>query len=211
MASVNWSRRILLAAAIITAWFALAPLSRAADAPAVLSRAETFVLSTSRQAIAILETAKLDQAGLKQLFRSRFDHELMGRYALGGYWPQADAAQRTEYQALFADYVPSNSVGQLRGYRGARIAIVGSRPVEDGDSMVMTSVAPKNGDAIVFGWRVRAYREDYRVVDIVFDGASYLTGLRQQFISIAARNGIDGLLELLRKQTAAQAATGVTG
>tara|TARA_R110001606_G_scaffold118060_1_gene248227 strand:- start:974 stop:1900 length:927 start_codon:yes stop_codon:yes gene_type:complete len=206
MAGINRSVRNLMVAAAVVTGFAFAPLTQAAEGPDTLSKAEAFVLSTSEQAVSMLDTGDRGNAELKQLFRNRFDHELMGRFALGGYWQKADAVQQSEYRSLFADYVPNNSMEQLKGYRGASIVVISSRLVEDGDSMVMTSVAPQNGEKVVFGWRIRAYQQGYKIIDIVSGGASYLTTLRQQFTAIASRNGIDGLLELLRKQSAAQAA-----
>ncbi len=171
-----------------------------------LSLAENFVLDTGQQAISILEKDEKHHFELKRLFRKRFDYKLMGRYAMGRYWQKADAKQQSEYNLLFAEYVPNGYMGQMKEFRGADIALVKSRSISNDDTIITTSLAPKSGDTMTFDWRVRAQSEQFKVIDLVVGGVSYLKMLRQQFTSIAARGGVEGLLNLLRKHAKAKAA-----
>jgi phospholipid transport system substrate-binding protein len=201
-------RKIIGAAALI-AGSVFGSTTQAAEtpkAPKTISTAANFVLDTGQQAISILSSGEKDEFKLKRLFRSRFDYELMGRYALGRYWEKADTDQQIEYSDLFAEYVPNGYMGQLKEYRGAKIALVKSLSITEFDSLVTTKLAPITGDAMIFDWRVRAQERQFKVIDLVVGGVSYLKLLRQQFTAIAGRNGIEGLLKLLRKHAAANAA-----
>ncbi len=202
-------RSFIGAIAFLTGNIVANPAFAASETPQseTLAIAESFILDTSRMAISKLKNGKDDRFALKQLFRSRFDYKLMGRYALGRYWEKANSNQKNEYHDLFAEYVPNGYMGQLKDYSGADIALVKSRSLRGGDSIVTTALAPKGGDTMVFDWRVRTDKEHSKVIDIVVGGVSYLKMLRQQFTAIAASQGIEGLLALLRKHAAANAAT----
>lgn len=178
------------------------------NGPAPAKDAETFVLQTGQEVISVLNETDGHQANLKRLFRTRFDYKLMGRYAMGRYWDKAEAGQRTEYTELFAEYVPNGYISRLSEYRDAAIALVKSRALAEGDALVTTRLQPQNGDPLTFDWRVRAQDQQFKVIDIVFGSVSYMKTLREQFTSIAARNGVDGLLDLLRKHTVKNAAAG---
>lgn len=171
-----------------------------------LKNAESFVMKTGHEVISILQTGDEHRVVLKRLFRTRFDHKLMGRFALGPFWKQADTEQRAEYNDLFATYVPNGYMGRLSEYRGADFVLVKSRNLSGSDAVVTTRLAPKQGDPIVFDWRVRETNSQYKVIDLMVGSVSYLKTLRQEFTSVAARNGIEGLLDLLRQHAAANAA-----
>lgn len=201
--------RKLASVVACTATFLAFSAAHSADSKeesARLQHAEKFVMDTSEKAITILKGDDNGQFKLKALFRSNFDYELMGRYAMGRYWERANPSQQAEYNELFAAYVPNGYVDQLKAYNNAAISLVSSKLLGGDDSVVTTKLAPKTGDALIFDWRVRAGGDEQKVIDLVVGGVSYLKTLREQFTAIAARKGVDGLLELLRKHANAKTA-----
>lgn len=206
MANRFISLRQLAGAVACTATLFIFSTAHSKEESARLLDAEKFVMETSEKAITILKGEDNGQSKLRALFRSNFDYELMGRYAMGRYWERANSSQQAEYNELFAAYVPNGYVDQLKAYNDAAISLVGSKPLGEEDSVVTTKLAPKKGDAMVFDWRVRAGDNNQKVIDLVVGGVSYLKTLREQFTAIAARKGVDGLLELLRKHAGAKAA-----
>jgi len=186
----------------ITAGLFIAP-AMARDAMAASTDVENFVLETGRKVISVQQEGGNHRIVLKKIFRARFDYKLMGRFALGRFWKKAAPKQITEYNELFAAYVPNGYVGRLSEYQGAEFALVKSRNLSGSDSVVTTRLAPKKGDVIVFDWRVREKNSQYKVIDLMVGSVSYLKTLRQEFTSVAARNGIEGLLDLLREHATA--------
>ena len=188
----------------------MVPAAQAAT-PDALSRAADFVLETSREAVAVINTDANGRAKLKSLFMARFDHELMGRYAMGAYWPKASDAQQREFRLLFAEYVPAGYADQLAAYHKAEIAVIRSETVKDGDAMISTRVMTPSGEESVLHWRVRSKVAQHKVIDIVAGGVSYLSMLRTEFTAYTAKNGIDGMLDMLRTRTAAKASSDIDG
>lgn len=167
--------------------------------------AVNFVLETGQKVISVAKQGDDHHIELKQLFQNRFDYKLMGRFAMGRFWKKADLEQKTEYNDLFAAYVPNGYVGRLSEYRDAGFELIKSRKLGGADSIVTTRLTPKEGDAITFDWRVRDQGSRYKVIDLMVGSVSYLKTLRQEFTTVAARSGIEGLLELLRQHAAANA------
>ncbi len=180
--------------------------ANAADDEGVPIEVENFVLETGQKVISILQQGDDHGLVLKQLFRASFDYKLMGRFALGPFWKKADPKQIIEYNELFAAYVPNGYVGRLSNYRDADFALVRSRSLNGSDTVVTTRLAPKNGDALALDWRVRENAHKYKVIDLIVGRVSYLKTLRQEFTSIAARIGIEGLLNLLRQHAVSNGA-----
>ena len=51
-------------------------------------------------------------------------------------------------------------------------------------------------------WHVRKIDGRYRVIDIMVEGVSMAVTQRSEFASVARRDGLDGLLAILRARTA---------
>ena len=79
-----------------------------------------------------------------------------------------------------------------------------SRPVGSQDVLVETSVEGSNGAANPI-WRVRAEAGAYKIIDVSIEGVSLALTQRQEFAAVISRQGLDGLLDMLREKLAAQA------
>lgn len=192
--------RHLVLATVVAA--SLCPLIGQAGPP---DQAESFIRKIGDRAVAILNARERDVAARRNemaaLLDEAVDVERMARLVLGRHWRSLTEAQRTEYVGLFRAYLLSGLSTRLGGVGGERIVVKGSRPApHEEDSMVGTQVVLEPGQPPVdVEWRVRQEGNRYRIVDVVAEDVSLVVTNRAEFDAIIARQGIDGLLEQMRR------------
>jgi len=143
-------------------------------------------------------------AVLRDLVRRGFNLKLTSQFVLGKFWHRATADQRAEFQDLFTEYLVNSYARHIGSYRTETLAIVASHPVGSKDVLVETSVESNDGATNPI-WRVRAKNGEYKIIDVSIDGVSLALTQRREFAAVINRDGLDGLLDLLREKLAAQA------
>jgi phospholipid transport system substrate-binding protein len=141
---------------------------------------------------------------LRDLVRRAFNLELTSQFVLGKYWNRATARQRAEFQDLFTEYLLNSYARHIGSYHAETLNIVASHPVGAQDVLVETSVRGDDGATNPI-WRVRAQDGVYKIIDVSIDGVSLALTQRREFASVINRQGLDGLLGMLRQKLAAQA------
>ena len=195
------ARRILLTA-IVVLWIGAGGFAEAAMQPGAAS---LFIRQLGDQAIAALRApgASLEarEARFRKLLSEGFDLAFIGRFVLGRHWRQATPEQRTDYMALFSEYVLQTYSSRLGGYAGETMAILSERPAGTKDMLVSTRIERPSGPPILADWRVRTSGERYRVIDIMVEGVSMVVTQRSEFAAVVQRHGLQGLIEVLRART----------
>ncbi len=199
-------RRYILFFAIVIA------VSGASDAgSATVQGAMQFIHQLGNQAIAALRTPDLSleqrEARFRGLLVAGFDLDLIGRFVIGKYWRLATREQQSDYLALFSEFVVQTYSARLGGYAGETLTVVGARQANDKDVVVRTRIDRPSGPPIVAGWRVRITGERYRIIDVMVEGISMAVTQRSEFAAVIQRNGIEGLLAILRARTTKMPAT----
>ena len=143
-------------------------------------------------------------AVLRDLVRRGFNLKLTSQFVLGKFWHQATAGQRAEFQDLFTEYLVNSYARHIGSYHAETLAIVASHPVGSKDVLVETSIEGSEG-ATNAVWRVRATDGVYKIIDVSIGGVSLALTQRREFASVINRQGLDGLLGMLRQKLAAQA------
>ncbi len=171
--------------------------------------AAKFVLALGNEAVLLQSAVRSEPlekraALLQGLVRRGFNLELISQFVLGRFWHRATAEQRAEFQELFTEYLVNSYARYLGSYRAETLTIVGSHPVGSQDVLVETSVEGADGAANPI-WRVRAEAGVYRIIDVSIDGVSLALTQRREFAAVINRQGLDGLLDMLREKLAAQA------
>lgn len=138
---------------------------------------------------------------LKVLIRDGFELAITGRFVLGKFWRRANAAQREEYQRLFAQYVVTTAARRFAPFRDITFQIVDSRKVGKKDIMIRTLLIRPDKE-VPADWRVRKVGDGYRLIDVQIAGISLALTQRQDFAAVISAEGIDGLLANLRSQVA---------
>ena len=172
-------------------------------------QAVAFIEALGDKVLAIQASTAADVAGLRQsaledLIRDGFDLDLTSQLVLGKHWGRATAGQRAAFKDLFAPYLLSTYARQLDAYRVETLAVVASKRVGERDFLVQTSIA-RDGDTADAVWRVRAQGGEYRIIDVLIDGISLTLTQRSEFASVIGREGLDGMLAVLRARVSEQA------
>ncbi len=68
--------------------------------------------------------------------------------------------------------------------------------------MVVTKVRSQDTAPTRVAYRVRNLDGNYKIIDVLVEGVSLVTTQRSEFSSVVTRDGIDGLLAVLRERTA---------
>ena len=175
---------------------------------AVLATADgaaRFIHQFGNRAIETLRMSglTLDQreARFRGLLSEGFDLAFIGRFVLGKYWRAATPDQQADYLELFGEYVLQTYSARLGGYSGETISVVGARQANDKDAVIRTQIDRPSGPPIVADWRVRMTGGQYRIIDVIVEGISLAVTQRSEFASVVRRDGIEGLLAILRART----------
>ncbi len=171
--------------------------------------AAKFVLALGSEVVLLQSAVRSEPlekraAVLHGLVRRGFNLEVISQFVLGRSWHRATAEQRAEFQELFTEYLVNSYARYLGSYRAETLTIVGSHPVGRKDVLVVTSVEGSNGTANPI-WRVRAEAGAYKIIDVSIAGVSLALTQRREFAAVISRQGLDGLLDMLREKLAAQA------
>ncbi|MEQ8246988.1 MAG: ABC transporter substrate-binding protein [Alphaproteobacteria bacterium] len=194
----------------LSAIVAVLIVSGAAPAKAQPS-ASQFIAELGQQAIVILQSTSGSLEQREQQFRQvlaqNFDVPFIGRFVLGQSWRRATPDQQADYLALFEDFLVLTYSRRLGGYAGERLAVVGERAAGERDTVVRTLIDRAGGPPIDADWRVRATEAGFKIIDVEVAGVSMALTQRSEFASVVTRNGVNGLIEVLRARASKLSAT----
>ena len=189
----------------------VAVLGAAGTARAAVEDAVIFINQLGNQAIKTLRATDLTLDQRESRFRSLlnrgFDLNFIGRFVLGRYWRVATADQKSDYIALYGEYLLQTYSARLGGYTDESFFVIGARRANDKDIVVSTRLVRPSGMEIAADWRVRMFDGQYRIIDIMVEGISMAVTQRSEFAAVVQRDGIEGLLAILRARTTMYSAT----
>lgn len=186
-----------------------AMLAPSANAAAPGEEAEAFMNELAVTGIALLEKGDYTKSERELKFREivskGFALKAIGKFVAGRYWRKMDSMQQDEYQELFSEWLLKTYANRLGGYRGQTVEIVKSIETASRykDVIVTTRINLANGQPpINIDWRVRKFGDEYKIIDIAFEGASMIGTQRKEFESIMRKVGVTGLIDSLRERLA---------
>ena len=191
-----------LVASVAIVFFLIAGPGAASARGDATTEAANFVASVGNQVIAILKQdidAAERERRLTDLFHRAFRSERLARFVLGRHWKRATEEQRTAYLDLFPRYVVELYAGRFTGYSGERFEVVNQRPLRAGANLVNTRIVPAKGPALKVGFRVEQVDGAPAIVDIMVEGISLILTKRAEFDSVARREGVQSLIDRLRR------------
>lgn len=136
---------------------------------------------------------------LRKFMDAYFDVDGIGKFAIGRHWNKISDAQKEAYLAAFREYNVKNYASLLANYKGQKLLVERSFSSGAGISTVQSVILGSDTkDKIRIDWRLRQTDAGYKVVDVLVEGLSQATTLRDDFASTLQSNGIDGLTQALR-------------
>ena len=168
--------------------------------------AKHFIDTLGKQAFSTLQQENLSLEQRERVFgdflRSGFDLGLIGRFVLGKYWRQTNDEQKADYIDAFSSFIIKTYARRLGGFSGQTFTITGSVVTgQKKDVMVKTRIDRPSGPPIEAAWRVREINGQNKIIDVVVEGVSMAVTQRQEFAAVVGRDGVEGLVQVLRAQT----------
>ena len=131
---------------------------------------------------------------------SAFDLATMTRLAVGAAWRDFSAAQRAAVQEAFTRFIVAEYASQINDYSGQSFIVdpQTSPETRGGGEIVKTRLLQPSGRTVSINYLVRGGR----VIDVYLKGTiSDLATRRDEFASVIASGGADGLIKRLQDRT----------
>lgn len=196
----------LLAVGLFLAFTAVQPSEAAMKtSPEV---AQKFIQKLGDDAVKVLSDKSIPlskrEAEIRDILRRNFDLETIGRFVLSRYWRTATPDEKSEYMGLFSEYVLRTYARRLGAYGNETFQITSSKPLGSRDAIVLTKITTQaGGQPLTAGWRVRDRDDSYKIIDVMVEGVSMAAAQRSEFESIIQKQGLTGLIEILRAKVSA--------
>ncbi len=188
-----------LALVLVGPW--AAPETRAAPADA-----GSFVSNLGERAIRELTPKDISDAErvkrMRALLAEAFDVKAISKFVLGIYWRRTTEDQRAEFLKLYKTVVSHSYAGLFKKYTGETFEVIRQVSVAGGGSIVYGRINRMNGPPVAVELQVVKASDNYKAVDIKFEGVSMPLTHRKEYYSIIRRNrgSVAGLLNVLRKK-----------
>ena len=134
------------------------------------------------------------------VFAAVFDMPTMTRLAVGPAWRTFSVEQQAAVRDAFAQFIVADYASQIKDYSGESFVVdpQTSQESRGGGEIVKTKLLQPGGRTVNINYLVRGER----VIDIYLNGTiSDLATRRDEFASIIASGGADGLIKKLRDRT----------
>lgn len=168
--------------------------------------AKNYARSIGDKVLGVLDDAHVSDSDkltqLQALFVDVVDVNWVGRFVLGQYWRQATPEQQQEYIAAYGTFLVKNYTSNFAEYGGERFDVTTSREEREGEFFVRTEILRKAGQPVLVDYRVRSDdKGGFKVFDIIVEGVSLISTQRSEFASVVSRQGLDTLINLLKRKT----------
>ena len=158
-------------------------------------RTDERVLNGDRAAIEVLVDNKMMPA---------VDFLRMTRMAVGPKWRTATPAQRDEMQSLFRQILINVYAGALSMAKDQSLKLLPHGQNDGTEAIVRTAMLTPGKPDIQMVYRLRNIKEKgWRVIDVNVEGVWLVSNYRNQFGSIAASEGIEGLIKKMQERVKA--------
>ena len=161
--------------------------------------AEQLVQSTTDSAKKIILDSNIKIADKKKKIEAialdAVDVEGLGRFTLGSSRKNLSETQLKKYAEIFRVFFAKNISSRLQNYSDQNIKVTGSKRIGDNYVLVNSKmVSKKDNQEIKIDWRVFNINNKLVIRDLIVEGLSLAKTQREEFGSILASKGFDGLI-----------------
>ncbi len=192
-------RGLLVAATMIVLGALPAPAQTASAAAARIEKYYQDLMPTIKQAGRL--TVRERDKRFAPAITSAFDLPTMTRLAVGPPWRSFSPAQQAAVQEAFARFIVADYASQINDYSGESFVVDPQTTASrGGGEIVKTRLQQASGRTVSINYLVRGGK----VIDVYLNGTiSDLATRRDEFSSIIAAGGADGLIKRLQERTQA--------
>ena len=128
------------------------------------------------------------------------DVDGLGRFTLGSSRKDLSETQLKKYTEIFRVFFAKNISSRLQNYSDQNIKVTGSKKISDNYVLVNSKmISKKDNQEIKIDWRVFNINNKLVIRDLVVEGLSLAKTQREEFASILASKGFDGLMANLNE------------
>jgi phospholipid transport system substrate-binding protein len=138
---------------------------------------------------------------VEEIIRQRVDYEEMAKRTLGTQWSSLSHHEQREFVDLFVQLLRDTFAGRITERSDEQVLYL-TEQREDTFAEVKTQLKGRKVDTPV-DFRLIHRSGDWRVYDVVIDGASIVSNYRSQFTSIIRDVSYQGLVKKMRQKAVA--------
>jgi len=170
-------------------------------------QAEDFILKTTLTAKKIILEKKINESQKKkqieELALQSVDVSGLAKYTLGEESKKLNNKQISEFIETFKIFFSKNISNKLKDYSDQTVKIIGSKKISDNYVLVNSKIiSAKDKQEIIVDWRVFLIDNKLIIRDLVVEGLSLARTQREEFASILANKGFEGLIQSLKEYIA---------
>lgn len=136
---------------------------------------------------------------IQQEISPQFDFTFLAQYVVGKHWRKASDAEKADLTALFKNLVERTYSKSLAKFKDQEIDFIAPEELKDGSVNVGINVLNK-GQNVRLDYLLKENKGDWVVTDVKIESVSMLGNFRRQFNTIIRKDGIQGLIDLLRSK-----------
>ena len=175
-------------------------------AAAATDAATELVRTTLDSVLAVLRDkgmpAEQRRTKVEAIAYTNFDFETISKLVLARNWPKLSAKQQGDFVVEFKRHLSATYWKTLEDYRNEKVVVEGSRAEKNGDVTVRSTIDSERSEPIRIDYRMRSSGGKWKVIDVIIENVSLVQNFRSQTQELIAKNGVDGLIEALRKKNA---------
>jgi len=166
--------------------------------------AEQLVQSTTDNAKKIILDSNIKMNDKKKKIEAIaldvVDVDGLGRFTIGSSRKDLNETQLKKYTEIFRVFFAKNISSRLQNYSDQNIKVTGSKKISDNYVLVNSKMtSKKDNQEIKIDWRVFNINNKLVIRDLVVEGLSLAKTQREEFASILASKGFDGLMANLNE------------
>jgi phospholipid transport system substrate-binding protein len=201
--------QLLLVSGILAGLAIASPLPAAVTVNKTESSPTEAVKGAIIDIIQVLDDETLKQPGqaarrrykIEAVIKDRMDYEEMARRALGIPWSTLSPRDQREFVGLFVQLLRDAFAGRMAERSDEQVVFLGEVR-EDAFAEVKAQMQGRKIDTPV-DFRLVRHAQEWRVYDVVIDGASLVSNYRSQFTSIIRDVSYTGLVKKMKQKTIA--------
>lgn len=136
---------------------------------------------------------------IDELIAPHFNFQLLARQALGKNWRQASEAQRQEVSSLFGNLLKKTYANALAKFSNQ--SLMHEPGTQTDNKGTIKIIVLNKGKKVNLEYTLTRADDVWNITDLKIERVSLLGNYRRQFNSIVRKNGIEGLIKLLKQKT----------
>ena len=159
---------------------------------------------------ALMETMKQgDELGfegrykkLEPVIRQTFDEPVMAKIAVGSFWTNFSADDKTKVLEAFDRYMVTTYAARFKTYKGQTFEVGEVKRPADNRALVETKLIRSNGQPVSLNYLFRPGTDGtLKIIDVYYSGAiSEMARMRSDFSATIAEGGAPALVAALEKK-----------